>query len=180
MKTFYLFTLLALSFVMSGCTTPVSHYERAKPALVAETFFSGQLSAHGVVKNFSGKVIRTFNADITAYWRDGTGTLDERFIFDDGEEQKRVWTLRPVEATATNTRRYIGTASDVVGEAEVTVSGNAMFLKYVLQVPYGDGLINLTVDDKMYLVDEGVIINESRLFKFGLPVGKILLTIVKK
>ena len=165
---------------MSGCTTPISHYEKASPALVADAFFNGELSAHGVVKNFSGKVIRTFNADIKAYWRDGIGTLDEEFIFDDGEQQKRVWTLKPVPVDIPNTKRYIGTASDVVGEAVVSVSGNAMFLKYVLQVPYGDSLINLTVDDKMYLVEDQVIINESKLLKFGIPVGKILLTIVKK
>lgn len=50
----------------------------------------------GVVKNFSGEVIRTFDADISASWDDeGVGTLDEVFRFNDGEVQTRVWTLTP-------------------------------------------------------------------------------------
>ena len=43
-------------------------YADNRPALDPEAFFDGQLTAHGVVKNRSGKVIRHFNADIKAYF----------------------------------------------------------------------------------------------------------------
>ncbi len=48
---------------------------------------------------------------------------------------------------------------------------------YVLQIPYRDGTIDVRVDDRMYLVSEDVLINESTLNKFGLRVGELLLVI---
>jgi hypothetical protein len=41
------------------------------------------------------RIIRYFSASTDASWRDSIGTLDESFVFDDGEQHKRVWTLKP-------------------------------------------------------------------------------------
>ena len=41
----------------------------------------------------------------------------------------------------------------------------------------GDGTLDLRIDDRMYLVSPDVLINESRMFKFGFDVGEILLVI---
>jgi hypothetical protein len=100
------------------------------------------------------------------------GTLEEDFVFDDGETDRRVWTLTP-----TGPGRYRGTAGDVVGEGELTVAGNAMFLDYVLRVPRGDGTIDVAIDDRMYLIDEQTLLNESELTKFGIRVGELTLVI---
>lgn len=168
-----LFFVLPLLMLINACSSiSVQDYARQQPELVMEEFFNGQLSAHGVVKNWRGLVIRTFNADIKAYWNNGVGTLEEDFVFDDGEQQRRVWTLRPAAGGG-----YIGTAGDVVGEAGVEIAGNSVFLDYVLMIPWGDGTLNIRIDDRMYLVDHGVIINESAMSKFGLPVGQIQLVI---
>lgn len=164
---------------LAACSAPISEYQHATPNLVVETFFNGKLTATGIVKNHNGKVIRTFVADIDAYWENGIGTLDEHFVFDDGEKQQRIWKLTPQTHISSHIKSYTATANDVVNVAQVNVSGNAMFLKYVLTIPYKKTTINLTVDDKMYLVSDTVIINESRLTKFGLPVGSITLTIQK-
>ena len=127
-----------------------------------------------MVKDRSGKVIRSFNADIKAYWKDGIGTLEEDFVFDDGEVDRRVWTLTPA-----GPNRYIGTAGDVVGDGVVTIAGNSMFLDYVLRIPFGDGTLDLRIDDRMYLVHPDILINESRMLKFGFQVGEILLVIAR-
>lgn len=167
--------LLLSALVLSACgSVSVQDYADRRPTLVMETFFDGPLRAEGVVKNFSGAVIRTFTADITAYWRDGVGTLEEDFVFDDGEQQRRVWTLRPDGRGG-----YVGTAGDVVGEGEVSVAGNSVFLDYVLRIPYGDGTLDLRIDDRMYLVSPDLLINESVMRKFGVKVGEILLTIYR-
>ena len=50
-------------------------------------------------------------------------------------------------------RGYVGTAGDVIGERLVRVTGNAMFLKYVLRIPFQSGTLDITVDDRMYLVN---------------------------
>ena len=142
---------------------------------MAETFFSGELIASGIVKDRSGRVIRYFNATIDASWEGGVGTLDEQFVFDDGEEQTRVWTLERTAAGA-----YIATAGDVIGESQMKVLGNSLFMQYVLRIPYGDGTIDVNVDDRMYLVSDTVLLNESVMSKWGFHVGQITLVIQKK
>jgi len=171
-------TLLAIAWVvvLAGCTgITVEDYRGAEPKLELESFFQGPLSAHGVVKNRAGRVIRTFNAEIAADWDGDTGTLVEDFVFNDGEEQRRVWTLR-----RTGPDTYTGSAGDVVGDAELALAGNSLFLDYVLRVPYGDSSIDLRVDDRMYLVSPSVLINESVMSKFGVRVGSLLLVIERR
>ncbi len=167
--------LAAFVFALCGCSSvTVDNYADNTPRFVPSEFFDGRLTAHGVVMDRGGQVTRHFNADIAASWKDGIGTLDEDFIFDDGETQKRIWTLTPDGSGG-----YIGRAGDVVGDGTLSYAGNAVFLDYVLRIPYGDGTIDLRVDDRMYLVEPNVLINESKLSKFGLDVGRILLTIVR-
>ncbi len=166
--------LLTLAALTACSQVQVTDYQDMEPRLLPEEFFQGQLTASGVVKNRGGRVIRYFNADITAYWEDGVGTLEEDFIFDDGEEQRRVWTLTPDGQGG-----YIGRAGDVVGDGELSLAGNSLFLDYVLRIPYGDGTVDVRVDDRMYLVSPTVLINESTMSKAGVRVGSILLTITR-
>ncbi len=164
------------AFVLSACSSvSVEQYANNKPQLVAEQFFDGKLRAYGIVKDRSGQVIRYFSADIDAWWQDGIGTLDERFTFDDGEQQTRVWKLAPE-----GDGRYRATAGDVVGSAAMQVSGNSLFLDYVLRIPFGDDSIDVSIDDRMYLVSERVLLNESIMTKWGFEVGQITLVIEKQ
>lgn len=47
-----------------------------QPKLNPQPFFNGQLTAHGIIKDRAGKVIRYFNVDFNACWVDGVGTLN--------------------------------------------------------------------------------------------------------
>ena len=124
------FAIACILLTLCGCgTASVEDYQSHKPAFRPESFFDGALTAHGIVKDFSGSVIRHFSADIIACWIDGVGVLDEAFVFDDGERQNRVWTLTP-----NGDQRYIGTAGDVIGEGQAQWKGNAMFLDYILRI----------------------------------------------
>lgn len=166
------FILLA-ALALGGCgSVTVADYSNESPTLVPETFFNGELIAHGMLKDRGGRVTRRFVAEIDASWENGVGTLDEQFVFADGEESRRVWTLRPDGSGG-----YVGTAGDVVGEAPVSVAGNAMFLDYTLRAPFGDGTIDLRIDDRMYLIDQKTLLNESVMRKFGFRVGEIVLVI---
>lgn len=170
-----LVVMVLLAALVTGCgSISVQDYREMQPHFIPEQFFSGRLTAHGVVMNRGGRVTRHFNADIQASWEDGIGTLEEDFVFDDGEQQRRVWTLTP-----DGDGGYIGRAGDVVGDGALSFAGNAVFLDYVLRVPYRDGSIDVRVDDRMYLVSPDVLVNESKLSKFGFGVGRILLTIVR-
>ncbi|MFK7831079.1 MAG: DUF3833 domain-containing protein [Congregibacter sp.] len=168
------FALVPL-FVSACASVSVDDYATMEPEFVPERFFDGPLVATGMVKDRGGRVIRRFTADIDASWVDGIGTLDERFLFSDGEESHRVWTLMPL-----GQGRYRATAGDVVGDGHAQVAGNAMFLDYVLQVPYGDGTIDLTIDDRMYLITPDTLVNESVMRKFGFRVGGIVLSIERQ
>ena len=168
--------LLLLFALTSACSRiAVQDYQNFQPVLVPEVFFAGYLTAHGVVKDRGGRVIRTFNADIDASWKNGIGTLVEDFVFNDGEIQQRVWTLTPQ-----GNGRYSGVAGDVIGTGELALSGNSLFLDYALRVPYGDSSVDVRVDDRMYLISPDVLINESSLKKFGVRVGSLDLVILRQ
>jgi hypothetical protein len=161
--------------VLSACSSAsVDDYANFEPKLDPVLFFDGKLTAHGVIKNRGGGVIRTFSADINAYWKDDIGTLEEEFLFDDGEIQLRKWTLTP-----TGDGTYVSTAGDVVGEGQLIYAGNSIFLDYVLRIAYGESSIDVRVDDRMYLVSDNVLINESIMKKFGVRVGSIALVIIR-
>ena len=55
-----------------------------------------------------------------------------------------------------------------------------MFLDYVLQVPYRGDVLEVRVDDRMYLLTPDILINESKLKKFGFRVGELLLVIKRE
>ena len=57
--------------------------------------------------------------------------LNEDFIWNDGEIQKRSWTIKKVE-----NNRYEGNASDVVVTAQWLSMGSAFNFKYKLMIPY--------------------------------------------
>lgn len=171
----YAIAVFCLAAITSCSSVSVRDYAGNRPLLVVEEFFNGRLSAQGIVKDRGGRVIRYFTASIDAYWQDGVGTLDERFEFDDGEQQTRVWKLRSVGAG-----KYSATAGDVVGNGRMEVAGNSVFLDYVLQIPYGDGTIDVRIDDRMYLVSERVLLNESIMTKWGFEVGRISLVISRE
>jgi hypothetical protein len=166
---------LMLGSLMACSQVQVTDYRDMKPELDIESFFNGQLTAHGVVKDRSGRVIRHFSADIASSWEGGVGTLVEDFVFDDGEIQQRIWVLTP-----NGDGRFTGTAGDVVGEGDLQLSGNSLFLDYVLRIAYRDGEIDVHVDDRMYLVSPNILINESTLSKFGVRVGSLLLVISRE
>lgn len=169
------FSVFLFIAMLTACSqVKVTDYQNNRPTLVAEQFFDGPLSAHGVVKNRSGKVIRYFNATLQGSWEDGVGTLEEQFVFDDGEHQERIWTLKPL-----GDGRYQTSAGDVTGDGAMAVAGNSVFMQYILQVPYNGSTLEVKVDDRMYLVNADTLVNESIMYKWGFRVGEVLLVIKK-
>lgn len=168
--------LLLSTALLVGCAGPaLEDYKDREPVLTPQEFFTGELYARGVVKNFSGEVIRTFDADISASWdSNGVGTLDEEFRFDDGEVQTRVWTLTPDNGA------LHADAGDVVEPGTMRWQGNAINMNYVLRVSYGDGTIDVRMDDWMYLITPDTLINQTTMSKWGIEVGEIVLVISRK
>ncbi len=174
--------------LLTACSSvDIQQYKDNKPTLVLDQFFNGELTAHGILKNRSGEVIRYFNVTMTGSWdENGVGTLAEKFIFNDDSIQYRTWTFTPVAMikdvaiTEPNTIKYQATANDTLAPTLIDLSGNAFFMNYDLLINYQGDDIDVNIDDKMYLVNENVIINESVMTKYGIEVGYITLTIIKQ
>ncbi|MEO0444193.1 MAG: DUF3833 domain-containing protein [Pseudomonadota bacterium] len=167
--------IIMVAGILISCSTPkIEDYQGREPELVLENFFAGDLLAYGIVRDRSGKVIRYFKAVLKGSWDNGVGTLDEVFWFNDGKRETRIWTMQPAENGG-----YIGTAPDVKGQAHIRSSGNAVHLVYSLIVPYKDSTITLSMDDWMYQVAPGIVINETAMSKWGFNVGKVTLVIAR-
>lgn len=169
-------TVITLSLIMGGCSSmQIEDFDKTTPEFVPQAYFNGPMTAYGLVKDRSGKVTRRFKGKLVGSWdKNGVGTLDERFVYDDGETQHRVWTLRP-----TKDKKFIGTAGDIVGEGQMVANGNTVMLDYTMRVPYGDGTIDINVRDWLHLQEDGVILNHSKMKKFGFVVGELVITIIK-
>jgi hypothetical protein len=104
-----------------------------------------------------------------------TGVLDEEFTYSDGTRERRVWTLQ-----RTGDGRYVGTAADVVGQALGQESGNAFRFGYTLKLPVDGRTYEVQFDDWMYLMDERVMLNKAQMSKFGIRLGEVTLSFVKR
>lgn len=170
------FICFSMAFFVTACSkVSVQDYQGTRPNLDLKQFFDGTLKVYGVLQNRQGVVTRKFTADIDAYWEGEKGYLNETFYFDDGEVDTRNWVL-----TDLGHGRYSGTAGDVVGQAQGEVSGSAFHWRYVLSIPYKGKSINVSLDDRLYLVADKRLINKTKLKKFGFNVGELTLVIEKQ
>ena len=171
-------SLLAMGAVtlVGGCAAPTpADYAAEKPVLDLKSYFNGELLAHGIFSDRSGKVVRRFVVAMTCSWQGNQGVLDERFTYSDGKTERRVWRL-----VDQGGGRYVGRADDVVGEAIGVASGNALNWRYTLRLPVDGSVYEVQFDDWMYLVDDRVMLNKARMSKFGVHLGEVTLSFQRK
>jgi hypothetical protein len=167
--------IIMMSFLAGCSSVSIQEYKDEKPLLKLESYLNGELDAYGMFQDRSGKVVKRFQVKMKCTWKDGVGTLDEDFAYSDGTKIKRIWTLKK---TGENT--YKGSAADVVGEAIGEASGNAFRWNYTLDLPVGNTSYHVKLDDWMYLMDDKIMLNKSKMSKFGFYLGEVTLTFVKK
>ncbi|MEP0356329.1 MAG: DUF3833 domain-containing protein [Paraglaciecola sp.] len=167
--------LIFVSILFLNCSSAnIDNYENTTPKLKLNEFFDGELVAHGMVLDINGDLTRRFVADITGTWQGKQGTLDEQFIYDDGETDTRVWKLTELEDGS-----YQGTANDVIGLATGKSVGAAFYWRYDLEIIVDGESLVVTLDDWMYLINDDVLLNKSRIIKYGIEVGEVILSIRK-
>ncbi len=171
---------LPLLVGLTGCAGPqISDYAAEKPVLDMRRYFNGTVDAYGVFTDRSGKVVKRFTVVMTCSWQGPpgaeTGVLDEAFTYSDGSTDRRVWTLK-----RTPDGRYTGTAADVLGEAAGEEKGNAFRWGYTLKLPVDGRVIEVQFDDWMYLMNDKVLLNKAVMSKFGVRLGEVTLSFVKR
>lgn len=167
---------LASAALLSGCAGPqVAQYASEKPVLDLRSYFSGTLDAYGVFTDRSGEVVKRFTVVMRCQWNGDDGVLDEEFTYSDGTKQKRVWRMKHL-----GNGRFSGTADDVVGVALGEQQGNAFRWGYTLLQPVDGKTYEVQFDDWMYLMDERVMLNKATMSKFGIRLGEVTLSFVKR
>ncbi len=168
--------LVAAAALVAGCAGPVpADYAAERPVLDLKTYFNGELTAHGLFTNRSGKVVRRFTVAMTGTWNGPEGTLDERFTYSDGKTERRVWRLKDE-----GNGRWTGRADDVLGTAEGTSAGNALNWRYTLKLPVDDKVYEVQFDDWLWQMDDRVMLNRAVMSKFGFRLGEVTLAFYKK
>ena len=161
--------LAALLLAACAGVTP-EDYADAEPEFRIEEYFDGRGYAWGMFQSRSGAIERRFTVDIEGEVDGDRITLDEHFVYDDGETDRRVWEIERIDD-----HTYEGTAGDIVGVARGERDGNALNWRYTLALEVGDRTWNLQFDDWMVLVDENTLINTAEVTKFGFRVGTVTL-----
>jgi len=166
----------AAALALTGCAGPqVADYSAEKPVLDLRQYFNGTLDAYGVFTDRSGKVVKRFTVVMRCSWNGDEGVLDEDFVYSDGTTQKRIWRLKHL-----GNGRYEGRADDVVGVAQGQTAGNAFRWGYTLALPVDGKIYEVQFDDWMYLMDQRVMLNKAAMSKFGIHLGEVTLSFVKR
>lgn len=160
---------------LGGCGYHTEDYAENTPKLDIREYLNGPLTVHGMIFDWKGKASRHFTANLVGSWEGNVGTLTEDFTYSDGQKQHRIWQLR-----MSDDHSFTGTANDVIGTAKGTQHGNAVNMSYTLAHKDKDGsTINLSVDDWLYLTQQGDVLNRTKLYKFGVPVGEVFISFSK-
>jgi hypothetical protein len=86
----------------------------------------------------------------------------------DGTVQHRDWHLRRTAPGA-----FTATANDMVGEAHGTAAGRVFHWNWVLALSPGNSLKNVTMDQWMYLMDGGTMMNRTTISKLGVILAEV-------
>jgi Protein of unknown function (DUF3833) len=164
-----------LLLAVSGCRSmKIEDFKGAEPKLALEEYFVGETRAWGMFEDLFGNLRRQFVVDITGTFDGKTLTLDERFVYNDGERQRRVWRI-----VRTGPETYEGRADDIIGVAQGRLSGNALTWSYQMDLPIGGRPWRVSFDDWMFLQPGGAMLNKADISKLGVRLGTVSIFFVR-
>lgn len=167
---------LLAALLLAGCSGPAPRdYAGTAPEFRLEDYFDGEVRAWGVFRGRDGALRRQFTVDILGRMDGDELVLEEDFRYRDGETERRVWRIRP-----TGPHSYEGHAGDVVGVARGEAHGSVLRWQYVLALETDSGTWELSFDDWMFLQEDGVLLNQAEVSKFGFTVGEVLIAFQRR
>lgn len=146
-------------------------YDGASPDFDLQKHLNGPIDCEGVIFGPTGRVVSRFSAKMDAHWNGGLGVMRERFLYDSGSRQDREWRLEMGDDGA-----FRAEADDLIGAGHGRQAGPSAWLRYRIRLPREAGGHVLDVNDWMYLLPNGVIVNRSRFSKFGIRVAELVAT----
>ena len=170
------FLLIFILFLISGCSKDmdIKKFANNSPQFILEDYFNGKVKAWGLFHDRFGNLKREFKVDIIGKVNNNQIVLDEKFLYDDGEKDRRIWTIDIL-----GKNKYVGRADDVIGVAKGEAKGNALNWRYDLLLKVNNSKIKVNFDDWMFLQEKGILINRAEVNKFGLNLGVVTITFLK-
>ncbi len=172
---------------LTGCAShQIADHAGQLPVLDMRQYFNGVVDAYGLFTDRSGKVVKRFTVAMNCNWSGPSGkeqgVLDEDFEYSDGTKQKRIWHLQrePLQVGQGLQGSYTGRADDVVGVAKGQEQGNAFYWTYTLNLPIEGRIIEVQFDDWMYLMNDRVMLNRATMSKWGVTLGEVTLSFLKR
>lgn len=148
----------------------IGDFAGSTPELRIERYFAGRTHAWGVFEDRFGTLRRSFTVAIDGRWDGRELMLDERFVYADGETDRRVWRI-----VRTAEGRYEGRADDVIGTAVGMSAGNALNWTYEMALKVGGDRWRVRFDDWMWLQPGDALINRANVYRWGLWIGTVSL-----
>ena len=173
------FLTLLIILLFTGCSqTDMKEFQNNTPKLDLFNFFEGETIAYGIFEDRFGNLKRQFRVNIDGKINNQTLTLDEDFLYDDGEQAKRIW---KIEKKIDNTQKvtYEGKADDIEGKASGSISGNALNWSYDIYLNIKGSDIKVHFNDWIYKQSEDLAINRAYVSKFGINIGSVTLVFLR-
>ena len=184
------FSLLSLFFFISffsACSQQkLLDFEKSKPEFSLIEFFEGDSLAYGIFEDRFGTLQRRFKVNISGQKKQEEVAgksiskiiLTEDFLYEDGEQQQRVWTISK-DISDDGIEYYKGKAGDVIGTAEGSISGSAFFWQYDVDLKISENNLRVKFSDWIYQMDEYIAINKAIVSKFGIEIGVVTIVFVR-
>jgi hypothetical protein len=170
--------ILPFLLLFTGCFhTDMKQFENNKPKLDLFSFFEGETIAYGIFEDRFGNLKRQFRVNIKGKTDNNTLTLDEDFLYDDGEKAKRIWTIE--KQLNGNGVTYVGKADDIEGKASGSISGNTLNWTYDIYLNIKGSNIKVHFNDWIYQQSDDLAINRAYVSKFGINIGSVTLVFLR-
>ena len=157
----------------------IKDYAANTPPLRLEQFFEGKSYAYGIFEDRFGNLKRQFRVHIDGHVDADGLILDERFIYEDGETARRVWTIQNRGVDETGLMRYQGQADDIDGVAIGQIAGNVLSWSYDIVLSLSGQNLKVRFDDFIYQLDEDIAINRAYVSKWGVEIGQVTLVFLR-
>lgn len=144
------------------------------PTFNMAEYFEGRTRAWGLFETITGKVKKSFVADIEGRWEGSDFFMEEDFTFSDGEKETRVWRLR-----FNDDGSFRASCSDTPTPGKGIIKNMRGDLAYSMALNVGGRKVMLSFSDLFYQIDEHTVINRAKVKKFGIPVGQVLISFRK-
>ena len=133
-------------------------------------FFAGATRGWGIFEDRFGKLRRRFTVEMHGRWQGGVFVLDERFRYETGEEESRVWRLTPQVHG-----RFSATSDDCVGTLAGVATPDSVTMRYRFILKLESRPITVDFDDRIYRMGDTIAVNRATMSKWGIKLGEVSL-----